>query len=260
MKPYYEDDAVTIYHGEALAVMAELGDGCADVLLTDPPYSSGGMFRSDRARPVDEKYTQPGGGGGTPLIKKSFGSFSGDNKDQRTWMMWCAAWGMETTRVVREAGYGFVFTDWRQLPAITDVIQISGWTWRGILAWDKGQDRGLPVRGLFRSNVEFVAWGTNGAITDRASVSEFPGQAITAPIRSDDDGPKVHPTQKPTALLRHLLAIVPGDQLTVLDPFMGSGSSIVAARSLGHRAIGIELDESYCETAANRLAQGVLPL
>jgi len=261
--PYYEDSesGITIYHGEALATLAALPEASCDVLLTDPPYSSGGMFRGDRARAVDDKYTQPGGGGGTPLVKKSFGAFSGDARDQRSWLRWVGAWSWAATQVVRPAGYGFVFSDWRQLPAATDALQFGGWTWRGVIAWDKGQDRGLPVRGFFRSNVEFIAWGTNGPMQDRGDVSEFPGQAITAPVRSDADGPKVHPTQKPTALLTHLFGVVPGDgPYTVLDPFMGSGSTLVAAKYAGHKAIGIEVEERYCEIAAKRLGQGVLDL
>lgn len=69
-----------------------------------------------------------------------------------------------------------------------------------------------------------------------------------------------HVTQKPVELLQHLLRVVPGERLTVLDPFMGSGSTLVAARNLGHRCIGIEVEERYCEIAAKRLAQGVLDL
>lgn len=256
--PYYEADGVTIYHGEACAVLAEIPSGAADVLLTDPPYSSGGMFRGDRTRPVDDKYTQPGGGGGTPLIRKSFGVFDGDAKDQRAWMNWVTAWSWSARLICGDNGRAFVFSDWRQLPAVTDALQFGGWTWRGIMAWDKGQDRGLPLRGFFRQNVEFIAWGTNSAIDDRSGVTSFPGAVITAPVRSDADGPKIHPTQKPTALLRHLLSVLPPGTRTVLDPFMGSGSTLRAAKDCGHRAIGIDVDERYCEIAARRIAQGVL--
>ena len=260
MKPYYEADGITIYHGEACATLAQLPEASCDVLLTDPPYSSGGMFRGDRNRPVDEKYTQPTKGANGEFVKQYNGIFGGDNRDQRTWMMWTIGWSGNALRVVRPGGYGFMFTDWRQLPATTDVLQLGGWSWRGLVTWDKGQHTGIPVRGLFRSNVEFIPWGTVGAIKDRERVTEFPGSVVTAPIAANADGAKDHPTQKPTALLQHLLAIVPGERLTVLDPFMGSGSTLVAARNLGHKCIGIEVEERYCEIAANRLAQGVLDL
>jgi DNA modification methylase len=68
---------------------------------------------------------------------------------------------------------------------------------------------------------------------------------------------KQHPTQKPVALMRWCLSFFP-DAVTVLDPFMGSGTTLMAAKLEGRKAIGIELDESYCEIAAERLRQGVL--
>jgi site-specific DNA-methyltransferase (adenine-specific) len=261
VKPYYEDTkaGLVIYHGDALATLASLEPGRADVLLTDPPYSSGGMFRGDRAKDVSDKYTQPVKIDGA-FQKADRGSFSGDGRDQRSWMAWVGAWGYQCTQVVRPGGAGFVFSDWRQLPAATDALQLGGWLWRGIISWDKGQETGIPNRGFFRSNVEFLAWGTNGPMVDRAGVLEFPGQVVTAPLRSTADGAKVHPTQKPTALLRHILAIVPGHPLTVLDPFAGAGSTLVAAKHAGHRAIGIEIEERYCEIAAKRLSQEVLAL
>jgi len=68
---------------------------------------------------------------------------------------------------------------------------------------------------------------------------------------------RVHPTQKPLALMRWCLSLVP-DAETVLDPFAGSGTTLVAARLEGRKAIGIEISEKYCESAANRLAQRTL--
>ena len=66
-----------------------------------------------------------------------------------------------------------------------------------------------------------------------------------------------HPTQKPVPLMRWCLTLVP-DAQTILDPFMGSGTTLVAAKLEGRKAVGIEINEQYCEIAAKRLAQGVL--
>jgi site-specific DNA-methyltransferase (adenine-specific) len=252
MKPYYQDEAVTLYHGEACSVLSGLPPASVDALVTDPPYSSGGMFRGDRARPVDEKYTQPGGGGGSPLVAKSFGTFTGDTRDQRAWMAWVSSWSWLALQATRPGGWAFMFSDWRQLPAATDALQLGGWLWRCVLTWDKGQDRGLPIRGLFRSNVEFIVGGTAGPLK-KDGVTAFPGAAISAPIRSDADGKKEHPTQKPVALFRHLFGVMPPGPLTVLDPFAGSGSVLVAAKEAGHRAVGVEIDKGFCEVIARRL-------
>ena len=69
-----------------------------------------------------------------------------------------------------------------------------------------------------------------------------------------------HPTQKPEAVMRWALTQAPATVTSVLDPFAGSGTTLVAAKRLGRKAIGIELNEAYCEVAAKRLAQGALPL
>jgi site-specific DNA-methyltransferase (adenine-specific) len=258
VKPYYEDEWVTLYHGEALDVLRQLPAESVDVLMTDPPYSSGGMFRGDRQRDVKDKYTVPGGGGGSAAFRGvDYGTFAGDSRDQRSWMGWVAAWSFAALRATRVGGHAFIFTDWRQLPAATDAAQLGGWSWRGLVTWDKGQDRGLPVRGYFRSNVEYVVWATHGPTARRDEVTEFPGSLVSAPIRSGGTN-RYHPTEKPVELLRHLLAVVPGAQHIILDPFAGSGSSLVAAKESGHRAIGVEIDERYCEIAARRLSQDVL--
>lgn len=73
----------------------------------------------------------------------------------------------------------------------------------------------------------------------------------------DKGSVRVHPTQKPLALMRWCLSLVP-EAATIFDPFMGSGTTLEAARLEGRQAVGIEINEKYCEAAVNRLAQGVL--
>ena len=88
-------------------------------------------------------------------------------------------------------------------------------------------------------------------IYGKASIAN---DTITCPNDEHETG---HPTQKPLRLMRRLIATFQGG--VVLDPFMGSGTTLRAAKDLGRRAIGIEIEEKYCEIAARRLAQEVLP-
>lgn len=71
---------------------------------------------------------------------------------------------------------------------------------------------------------------------------------------------KEHPTQKPVSLIKWCIGMAPDDCQTILDPFMGSGTTLRAAKDMGRRAIGIEVNERYCEIAAKRLQQAVLPM
>jgi site-specific DNA-methyltransferase (adenine-specific) len=253
--PYYDDGTCIIYHGEALHVLSQLEPSSCDVLLTDPPYSSGGMFRSDRSLDPSQKYrgwSQNADGSSRPPTSE-YGSFAGDNRDQRSWQGWVSAWSFASLNVVRPGGHGFIFSDWRQLPAATDAAQFGGWTWRGIVVWDKGVGR--PMKGRFRNHLEYVVWMTHGPID---VTDDYPSTLISVPTVGSGD--RQHVTQKPVDLLRELTRVVPGDSHVVLDPFMGSGSTLVASKYAGHKAIGIEVEERYCEIAAKRLAQEVLPL
>lgn len=251
-EPYYADEFVTIWHGEALDVLGRFDAATFDALLVDPPYSSGGMFRSDRMTDPAVKYR---GWSHSPDETRKpiaqYGSFGGDCRDQLTWVKWCAAWGSETLRVSIPSAVAFHFTDYRQLPATCEGLQLAGWTWQGINVWNKGVGR--PMKGRPRNHLEYVVWATNGA--HKGPEDDYPSALIDCPTVGRNE--RQHVTQKPVALLSELLRIVESPT-HVLDPFVGSGSTLVAAKSLGLKATGIEQDERYCEIAASRLTQGVL--
>ena len=248
--PYYEDDAVTIYHGEALALLRDVGTATLDGVIADPPYSSGGMFRSDRTAKTTDKYRgfSPGAEGWRP--KSDMPEFGGDNRDQRAYGYWSALWMSEVLRASKPGAVFLCFTDWRQLPTTSDAILAGGWTWRGTVVWDKGIGR--PMKGRPRNHIEFVLWASNGPM----NADDNPVY-LSSLYRFPPPHARQHLTQKPLELLQELVQFVrPGG--VVLDPFMGTGTTLHAAKNTNRRAIGIESQERYCEIAARRMCQGVL--
>lgn len=247
LTPYYADELVTLHHGDALAVLASLPDASVDAVITDPPYSSGGLMRSDRAASGSHRKYQ---GDAVNLLPE----FGGDSRDQRSYAYWCALWLAECRRVTKPAGLLMAFTDWRQLPATTDAVQSGGWVWRGIVPWYKPNTR--PQSGRFTAQCEYVVWASNGAIPVDRARGTFRGFYEYQPERNKD-----HVTQKPLGLMRDLIAIVPSGGL-VLDPFAGSGTTGVACMEAGLRFIGVEMTEHYASVAASRFkasaAQGRL--
>lgn len=240
--PYYEDDFATIYHADALELVPGLSGFGA--VVTDPPYSSGGLFRGDRARGTLSKYVN----GGTMSYRPEFG---GDSRDQRGYLAWCALW-LSAARAASEPGAVLcTFTDWRQLPVTTDAVQCGGWTWRNVATWWKPGVR--MVRGSFSSSAEYVVYATNGP-----PFTDFDG-AVQNVYKCPAVRSKRHIAEKPLDVMGWVLSVVaPGAR--VLDPFMGSGSTLVAAKARGLRAVGIDADERYCELAAERCAQEVIPV
>lgn len=232
---------VTLLMGDALDLLRSLPDASVDAVITDPPYSSGGLTRSDRAADPHRKYQQTG-----VAIARS--SFSGDGRDQRSYLTWCALWMSEALRIVKPHGYILAFSDWRQLPIVTDAIQCGGWVWRGLVAWDKTEGSRAPHTGYFRHQCEYVVWGSNGVTRPSAHGGPVPG-CFRFPTRQAD---KHHLTGKPTPLMRELVKIVPPGGV-VLDPFMGSGTTGVAASLEGRRFIGIEMSHEYFEVAQQRI-------
>jgi site-specific DNA-methyltransferase (adenine-specific) len=206
-KPYYEQDGITIYHGDCRVVMEQwegLRTQSFDLLLTDPPYG----IKADR----DRKSQKHGW--------VDYGSTGWDNEPAPSEAI-AAARIISRQSVVWGGNY-------------FDLPISSGW-----LVWDKGQ------RDFSLADAE-LAWTSENRAIRVFSYSR---------ASSLQDG-REHPTQKPEALCRWVLGLF--EATTILDPFMGSGTTLVAAKRLGKQATGIEREERYCEIAAKRLSQGVL--
>lgn len=229
---------VKIVQGDCLQILDSFAPDTFDGVVTDPPYSSGGMTKDARAQATSKKYT-------ATKANCPYPDFEGDNKDGRSWTNWMAEW-MSKARLCSKPGAPIVvFTDWRQLPSMTDALQWAGWIWRGVVVWDKATAR--PQKGRYRQQCEFVVWGSNGHMPITRNAPITPGiYRYAMPAK------RQHQTQKPLELMRDLLKIVePGGH--VLEPFAGSGTTLEAAELEGYRATGIELSKPYFEIARQRV-------
>ena len=225
MKPYYEHAGITIYHGDCKDILGD-GDLKADLLCTDPPYGIGmshGRIGGSR------------GGGGFA-----------NRKFCRTYP--ARDWGE---------------SDWDDAPASSDLIEMCRSTapaqliWGGNyfnlppsmrwLVWDKRND------GTSFADCE-LAW-TNQRAAVRIFRWRWSGMLQEHGGRHKEQ--RFHPTMKPLPLMKWCLSLFPKAH-SVLDPFMGSGTTLLAAKSMGLLATGIEREERYCEIAAQRLSQEVL--
>jgi site-specific DNA-methyltransferase (adenine-specific) len=225
VKPYYADDSVTLYQGDCREITEWLA---ADVLVTDPPY--GIAWRT-------------GGGLKSPGRRATGRAHAGIFGDNDT------------------AGREAVLDAWPGRPAAvfgSPIINPPSGT-RQVLFFQKPPDAG--VRGAtagFRRDVELIymlgPWPTG--IGGRSSVLTTTTRNVGT--QYGPAGRYGHPHAKPVDVMEQLIDACPSG--VIADPFAGSGSTLVAARNLGRRAIGVELEERYCEVIANRLAQGVLPL
>ena len=206
MRPYFQDDAVTIYHGDCREILPQLPYGLKQ---NDYRVASRGKL----AKTTD------------------YGDFD-----------WDVLVDLETIKQVIQSGvwaimFGGNFYDLGRASCM--------------LVWDKDNgendfaDCELAWTNLFGS-VRRLKWRWNGMLQEDMANKEA----------------RVHPTQKPTNVMRW--AIQQADikahheMQTILDPFLGSGTTLRAAKDLGRKAIGIEIEERYCEIAAKRMSQGVL--
>lgn len=221
MSLYYQDEYVTLYHGDCLTEHDEWTN--ADVLVTDPPYGIKAEVRSTYGGDMK--------GRGVAARSKSI-------RNDETVMVRDAAlqaWGDKPA---------IVFGSWKMpRPAQT----------HHRLIWHKAGSSPGPTNSAFMSNDEEIyVWGRGF----RKSSPPMRTVYRTDEHRSSYVRKIGHPTPKPLELMAALVDRCPPG--LIADPFAGSGATLVAAKSLARTVIGIELEEKYCELIAKRCAQDVL--
>jgi site-specific DNA-methyltransferase (adenine-specific) len=229
--PYYADELVTLYHGDCREIAAWFA---ADVLVTDPPY---GIAYDRRRGSTWTKRTNRPNGFAMPVDRPTQ---IGNDEDTalRDWML--EAWATRPA---------VVFGDLK-LARPAGTVKT--------LIYRKPPDSGThgAIAG-FRHDIEavyLIGDGWPAGVGGRSSILESGARTVGSP--SGMAARYGHPHAKPVDVMEDLIRACPPG--VIADPSAGAGSTLIAARNLGRRAIGVELEEHYCERAARRLSQMVL--
>ncbi|MEW6733131.1 MAG: site-specific DNA-methyltransferase [Acidobacteriota bacterium] len=219
LQPYYQDDYCTIYQGDCLDVLPHLSD--VDLVVADPPYVFGLASTANEGKC----------GSWADLMNNS--------------VYYCAWLSHCQCLTINNSGAAWVFNSWRSYPVLARASTELKWGIRSLLVWNKeclvtGSDNGL------RPTYELVALFPNPgfSIANRSLTDIWSFKWPTTK-------PHGHPAKKPEALISKV--IEESGAHTILDPFMGSGTTLAAAKALGRRAIGIEADKHWCNVAVERL-------
>jgi site-specific DNA-methyltransferase (adenine-specific) len=210
LKPYYQDSAVTIYHGDCREILLELPE--IDMVLTDPPY---GLENCE-------------------TDKNNYESFS-DNSEEVTKIVKNLLWFFKGKRFVMTPGQKqmFKYPEPKAIGAFYYPAGTGSCSW-GFVGWQP----------IFYYGKDPYLQDMKGRVMNSFSSTEM----------SEKNG---HPCPKPIKAWTWLLNRTSRINETILDPFMGSGTTLRAAKDLNRHAIGIEIEEKYCEIAARRMAQEV---
>ncbi len=224
IKPYYQDEAVTLYHGDCREILPQLTTP-VDLVLTDPPFylpAHIGTSRKVWPRSLSEVAIMEG------YFRDAFGQFLGK---------------------LSLTGAAYIFCDSTSYAVFLSLLY-PAFDRTQCIVWNKGKG---GLGNGWRHSHELII---HGAFVGTEYEEGFRCDVIEcAPVHSDT---RKHQSEKPVSLMQQLMIAHPSD--LVLDPFAGSGTTLRAAKDLGRKAIGVEIEEKYCEIAAKRMSQLVFNL
>lgn len=225
----------TLYLGDCIEISRSLADGSFDAVLTDPPYSSG--TRREGAKGIRKSMTRE-------TDNEEWFSSDSLTTDGFWWLMHANA--LQWKRLLKDGSHVLSFIDWRMWPHMTGAIEAADLRRFGMLVWDKAH---FGMGMYFRNQHELIMHFTKGK--GKEAARHDVGNVIRTKRVSGEDAE--HLTQKPVELLSRLLSVVTVPTDVVFDPFMGSGSTGVAAMELGRQFVGIEVEPKYFDIACKRI-------
>jgi site-specific DNA-methyltransferase (adenine-specific) len=215
---------INLIHGDCLEEMKNIPDGSVDMVLTDPPY---GMSYQSNYR------------------EKKHSKIENDSN-----LDWLDDFCKEMFRVSKDNTAHYVFTSFHNIDIFKQKLQLY-FKVKNILVWEKNNTSMGDLEGDFAPKIEFVIFLHKG-------VRKINGSRDPNIFKFNKTANDNHPTEKPVGLCEYLMGKFSDEGHTILDPFMGSGTTGVAARATDRNFIGIEKDESYFNIAKKRIEAPIL--
>jgi DNA modification methylase len=241
LRPFYEDAAIQLFHGDCREALPHLS--AVDHVITDPPFEMEAHSKGRRVKrhgePLDKWAWVDRSG--TPRYEAL--AFPPMTEDLRRFV------SSEVGRLTKR--WALVFCQAEAAHIWHGQLVTSGLSGRRWCVWTKPD-----AQPQFSGDRPGVGYETIVAC-HRPGRSTWNGGGrvgVFTHVKNDGRGPAPHPTTKPESLMAELIALFTDEGETILDPFAGSGTTLVAAKKLGRKAIGIEMNEQYCEVAARRLS------
>ena len=252
--PYYADAAITIYHGDCLDVIPDLIEGAIDCVVTSPPYNQLGRLPGKGSGMWAESH------GARGFLRAITQNGYPDDMDEGAYQLWQnLTFGLLYAKCHERSSLFYNHEErWRNglLLHPVDWFKPSGWQLRQEIIWDKAGGMMFNARMVCRFDERILWFDKNGRHKWNQESTGL--GTIWHYAREQQQQGKQHPTAFPSEIPKNCIAATTDIDDLVLDPFMGSGTTLRAAKDLGRKAIGIEIEERYCEIAVRRLAQEVL--
>ena len=233
-----------IVNGDCLEVLKTIPDESFDCILTDPPYNLG-LFMHNR---------------NTNLAKMRDNQFAYAGWDNIEYEEWCSnmrEFLKECSRILKPKGTLISFMSIIKVESFIRFAEEVGFYYKTTGIWHKKnpmpRNMNLQFVNSTESWVYFINRGTSGTFHNNGKVVHDYLESSVTPLSEKKHGK--HPTQKPLSIMKQLINLTTNEGDIVLDPFMGSGSSCVAAALLNRNFIGIELNESYFDITSKRLEE-----
>lgn len=225
-------DNVRLLKGDSLMVMKNMEVGSIDAIITDPPYN---ISR-------DNNFTTIGRAG------IDFGEWDKDFD--------LTSWIKVAEPLLKKGGNIVIFNDWKNMTNITKALEESGFEIKDLIRWEKTNPMPRNRDRRFITDYEVAVWAVKKG--DKWTFNRIDESYERPEIKCGvtPQGEKKlgsHPTQKPIAVMQWIIERLTNENDTILDPFMGSGSTCIASKKTNRRFIGVELDENYYNIAYNRI-------